>query len=208
MIPRLFTNMLPFAITVAIISVPVLAGGTYFPQHYFTGHRPVIRTHSYSSSRSRRSHMGWCQEEISVTELASRSRRVDTSIRSEERNEKKADPVDDLTDVSYNDLGPIGKTVAGCTEIVFATFFDYCSGYLQGLLFGTMFGSPGFVFRPIEKGVHQPFVSEMSRRFTRMNTRSMSWAKNFGSISAAFGGVSIFLFTTLTFGHRMFCFVF
>jgi len=94
-------------------------------------------------------------------------------------------------ELSYADLGPIGKTVAGCTEIVVTTALDFCSGYLQGLLFGTLVGTPGFVFRPVTKGVRQPFSQELAGRFARMNGRSMNWAKKFGGISAAFGGFGV-----------------
>ncbi|KAL3924639.1 MAG: hypothetical protein SGILL_000926 [Bacillariaceae sp.] len=94
-------------------------------------------------------------------------------------------------ELSFRDLGPVGKVVAGVTEIVFATLFEYCSGFMTGIFFGTMVGVPGFAFRPMEKGVRQPFVQEVQKRFARMNTRSMTWAKSFGSISAAFGGFGV-----------------
>ena len=129
-------------------------------------------------------------EGIATTFLVSRSQRGKNSSRHQEPKEKATHSDSDLPELSYNDLGPIGKTVAGCTEIVFATAFEYCTGFLQGLCLGTLVGAPGFVFRPMEKGMRQALRIEMSSRFTRMNTRSLSWAKNFGSISAAFGGVS------------------
>jgi len=97
----------------------------------------------------------------------------------------------DLPRYSYDDLGRIGKTIAGCTEVIFATAFEYCSGFIQGFFFGTLVGTPGFLFRPMQKNLRQAFKVEITSRFTRMNTRSMSWAKNFGSISAAFGGFSV-----------------
>ena len=94
-------------------------------------------------------------------------------------------------ELSFQDLGPIGKVVAGVTEIVFATLFEYLSGFTTGIFFGTLVGIPGFAFRPMEKGVRQPFAQEFKKRFARMNTRSMTWAKEFGSISAAFGGFGV-----------------
>jgi hypothetical protein len=94
-------------------------------------------------------------------------------------------------DISYGDLGPIGKTIAGITEIVFATAFEYAGGFLTGIFFGTVVGLPGFAFKPTEPGVRKALDLELKSRFVRMNTRSMRWAKNFGSISAAFGGFGV-----------------
>jgi len=184
-------RMFYVAVTFAILSVPALASGTHLPRHYFTCSPFTIRQNSCSLSRSRRLKKNSSPENIAATLMVSRSQRAKNSNRNQERNEEIARPDSELTDISYNDLGLVGKTIAGCTEIVFATAFDYCSAYLQGLVFGTLFGSPGFIFRPITKGVPQPFMMEMSSRFSRMNTRSMSWAKSFGSISAAFGGFGV-----------------
>jgi hypothetical protein len=92
---------------------------------------------------------------------------------------------------AFRDLGPVGKVVAGVTEVLFATLFEYLSGFMTGVFFGTLVGLPGFAFRPIEKGVRQPLLQEVKMRFSRMNTRSITWGKSFGSISAAFGGFGV-----------------
>jgi hypothetical protein len=92
---------------------------------------------------------------------------------------------------AFRDLGPVGKVVAGVTEIFFATLFEYLSGFMTGVFFGMLVGLPGFAFRPIEKGVRQPLLQEVKMRFSRMNTRSITWGKSFGSISAAFGGFGV-----------------
>lgn len=187
------------AVTFAILSVPALAGGTYLPHHYFKCSPSMIRQNSHSLSRSRRSKNNCSAEDITTTTfMSSRSQRVISNIQKQQAQEEEAArQASELEDVSYNDLGPIGKAVAGSTEIIFATVFDYCSGYLQGLVLGTLFGSPGFVFRPITKGVRQPFMTEISSRFVRMNTRSLNWGKKFGALSATFGGVSIFSFDNI-----------
>jgi Tim17/Tim22/Tim23/Pmp24 family len=91
-------------------------------------------------------------------------------------------------DVSFDDLGPAGKVVAATTELAVAVIWNYCQGYLTGLFFGTLIGIPGFAFRPVEKGLRQPFIMEVKGRFARMNTRSVSFGKNFAGVSAIFKG--------------------
>ena len=196
--PRYIENLLSIAITFAVVIVPAFAGGIYLPHRYYAYSPLTIRPYSSSRLRSRRSKTNSSPEGITTTFLVSRKQRKKNSSRLEEPKEKTINPDSDLSELSYNDLGLIGKAVAGCTEIVFATAFEYCTGFLQGLFFGTLVGAPGFVFRPMEKGVRQVFKIEMASRFARMNTRSISWAKNFGSISAAFGGVSAFVWICVT----------
>ena len=186
-------NMYNIIAILVIMSLPVLAGSIRPPLYNFKC-SPTTRCRSFDSfPLSRRSKTDDSDGNISSVLLVSRSRRVISSDQEQKQDDEPAHRDDESsTALSYNDLGPIGKTVAGCTEIVFATAFDYCGGFLQGLFFGTVFGSPGFFLRPVTKGVRQPFMTEVSGRFSRMNVRSLSWAKNFGSISAAFGGVRIY----------------
>lgn len=189
---RYIESVCKVAVISSILSVPALAGGTYLPHHYLTHSPPTIRQDSSSLPWSSHFKKNWSTKDATTTLMVSRSQTVKKKkSRNQERDEESAHPNSESSDLSYNDLGPIGKTVAGCTEILFATAFDFCSGYLQGLVIGTLFGSPGFIFRPITKGVRQPFMTEVSSRFSRMNARSMSWGKNFGSISAAFGGFAV-----------------
>uniref|UniRef100_A0A7S4EEM4 Mitochondrial import inner membrane translocase subunit TIM22 n=1 Tax=Pseudo-nitzschia australis TaxID=44445 RepID=A0A7S4EEM4_9STRA len=188
---RNLEHMLRVAVTFAIVIVPALAGGSYLPTQYYTCSPFIGRSCSYS--RSRRSNMRSSPQGVSTTFLVSRklSERTQKGDRRREATNKIANEESDLAEASFKDLGPIGKTIAGCTEIVVSTVLEYFTGYLQGFFFGTLVGGPGFLFRPIEKGVAQPFTSEISNRFARMNTRSKSWGKNFGSISAAFGGFGV-----------------
>lgn len=176
------------SILFAILSLPVSTGRIYLPHRYFA-YSPLTIQSTFHLPKSRRSRN--LSEDLAETLLVSKSQIAKNVRRRKELNEEKWQPNNEFRNLSYNDLGPIGKIVAGCTEILFATGFDYCSGYLQGLICGTLFGSPGFIFRPVTKGVRQPFMTEISSRLSRMNTRSMSWAKNFGSISAAFGGFGV-----------------
>ena len=94
-------------------------------------------------------------------------------------------------EVSFDDLGPIGKVVAATTELGVAIAWNYCQGYLTGFLAGTVLGLPGFVFRPVEPGVSRAFMAEVQGRFVRMNSRSLRFGKSFGGISAIFKGSDV-----------------
>ncbi len=188
--------MLRVAVTLAILIGPVCSSGVYLPSRYFMRSSVGRRRESYPVSRSRRTITN-CDDDNNISTAWMVARKQKSKSENPDQEEVKADntgvrpagpPERELT---YADLGPIGKTVAGCTEIVITTALDFCSGYLQGLLFGTLVGTPGFVFRPVTKGVRQPFSQELAGRFARMNGRSTNWAKKFGGISAAFGGVRI-----------------
>ena len=94
-------------------------------------------------------------------------------------------------EVSFDDLGPIGKVVAATTELGVAIAWNYCQGYLTGFLAGTALGIPGFFFRPVEPGLRQAFMKEVKGRFVRMNSRSIRFGKSFGGISAIFKGSDV-----------------
>ncbi len=180
---RQIESMFRIAVTFAILIVPAFGSGVYLPSRYFTRSSLVESQDFRPLSRSRRTRKNWAFENNSETRLVARK----------QRKEKVDEPEEASFDreLTYNDLGPIGKTVAGCTEIVITTVMDFCTGYVQGWLLGTIVGTPGFVFRPVEKGLRQPFAKELSGRFARMNARNKNWSKTFSRISAAFGGVSI-----------------
>jgi hypothetical protein len=93
--------------------------------------------------------------------------------------------------VSFDDLGPVGKAVAGVTQITVTTLLEYCSGFFAGYFLGTVVGTPGLLFRPMEKGVPKMLMAEAKGRLGRMNSRSMTWATGWGGISAAFGGFKV-----------------
>ena len=184
---RQIASVLRVAVTFAVLIVPSLASGVYLPSRYFPRSSLMKGQDCRPLSRSRRTRKNWAFQDISETQNVARKQRKE---KVDEVEEKSATFDRELT---YNDLGPIGKTVAGCTEIVITTVMDFCTGYIQGWFLGILVGTPGFVFRPVEQGLRQPFAKELSGRFARMNTRSKSWAKTFSRISAAFGGVSILL---------------
>jgi gas vesicle protein len=194
MIHHNIKNLILIAITTATIliaAVPVAGSATPLiisPNNPFVRHRRSLKKATKNSTEG-------INNNIYATSLVSSrsSRRANQreNKRSNRNKELTNEEEEDSPEYSYNDLGPIGKAIAGGTEIVFATAFEYMSGFLQGLFFGTVVGSPGFLFRPMEAGVRQNFKVEMTSRFTRMNTRSMKWAANFAGISAAFGGLSV-----------------
>jgi Tim17/Tim22/Tim23/Pmp24 family len=94
-------------------------------------------------------------------------------------------------DTSFDELGPIGKVVAGVTQIAFTTLLEYAQGYVAGIFMGTLVGTPGLIFKPVEQGVQRRLHREIAMRMTRMNTRSLKWAKLWGGYSAAFGGCKV-----------------
>lgn len=94
---------------------------------------------------------------------------------------------------SFDDLGPVGKVVASATELGIAIALNYAQGYLTGWFAGTVIGIPGFLFRPVEPGVPQLFLTEVKGRLGRMNTRSVRFGKQFGGISAIFKGSDVFV---------------
>jgi hypothetical protein len=140
-------------------------------------------THQPSANRSRRSRLS---SNYAAAAFVGRKKKVPL------RNPEPADEVTpQIPVVSFNDLNPIGKVVAGATQIAVTTVLEYAQGFFGGLALGTAVGFPGLLFRPIEPGVSQLFMTEMKGRMGRMNSRSLTWAKSWGSISAAFGGFKI-----------------
>jgi hypothetical protein len=153
----------------------------------------------YNSSRSRRimrhsniwDFPGRSTADPTTTMLLASSSGKRWQLQPQQQEQQQKQLEEKYPDISFRDLGPIGKTVAGVTEIFFAVLFEYVSGFTTGWIFGSIFGLPGLAFRPMEVGVRQPIMTEMTKRLGRMNTRSMSWGKSFGSISATFGGFGV-----------------
>lgn len=113
--------------------------------------------------------------------------------RPKETTPPKQDPnlESQVPEVSYDNLGPIGKAVAGVTQVVVTTMLEYSSGFFFGFLIGTTVGVPGLLFRPLEPGAPKMLFQEARGRFGRMNSRSLGWGKSWGGISAAFGGFKV-----------------
>lgn len=91
----------------------------------------------------------------------------------------------------YANMGPVGRTVAGTVEIAVSVCMEYVTGFLGGFTIGSVVGLPGFAFKSMNTEQRLPFKQEFSKRFGRMNSKSVRWAKTWGSISATFGGCRV-----------------
>jgi hypothetical protein len=160
-------------------------GALYYNHWHSLSHSPSTYPYSNRYSRSRRSRVGPPQD-YGLAALAARK------TTKQPRRQVQASPEpSQVPDVSFDDLGPIGRTIAGVTQVAVTTAMEYVSGFFAGLALGTVVGMPGILFRPMEPGVPQMFMTEFKGRFGRMNSKSMVWAKSWGGISAAFGGFKI-----------------
>jgi hypothetical protein len=93
-----------------------------------------------------------------------------SSSKSKERKNSPATASPDLEDpiVTYKDLTPLGRAVAGTVEVVVTTLSEYLTGFVGGYVLGTATDIPRLLF-------------------LRMHTKSFRWARNWGGVSAAFG---------------------
>ena len=93
----------------------------------------------------------------------------------------------------YSQLGPIGKCVAGTTEIAVSTCMEYITGFMGGYILGSITDVPRFAFKKVDptNNPNNPFFKELAQRYGRMHAKSFRWAKSWGSISAAFGGFRV-----------------
>jgi Tim17/Tim22/Tim23/Pmp24 family len=102
---------------------------------------------------------------------------------------------DDLTivakpAVTYADLGILGKIVAGTMEITVAVAFEFVMGAVGGYVLGTVTDIPRFLFKPLNKPP-AGFIEKLGERVGRTHQKSWTWARSWGSISAAFGGFRV-----------------
>ncbi len=141
--------------------------------------------HPYSASKESYRIRSNLSRPISYREVIFAARKAKKVVTSE------PEILQEPTEVSFDDLGPLGKVVAATTELGVAIVWNYCQGYLTGFIAGTAMGLPGFLFRPVESGVSQALMTEMKGRFVRMNVRSVRFGKNFGGISAIFKGSDV-----------------
>jgi hypothetical protein len=143
-------------------------------------------TYPYSSvrSRSRRSRLHSSQDFAVAALVARKKKKIIIE-------ETPTENLPQFPDVSFDDLGPVGKAVAGVTQVAVTTLMEYCSGFFAGLVLGTVVGLPVFLFKPLEPGVSNLLRTEMTGRFVRMNTKSLLWGRSWGGISAAFGGFKV-----------------
>lgn len=160
----------------------------YYTQwHPYSASRESSYTDRLIRSRRSKTFPGTYSQGSSAVLLAARKERVKTEVATSEPEVLK-----EPQEVSFDDLGPVGKVVASTTELMVAIVINYVQGYLTGWLAGTFIGIPGLLFRPLEPaGVPQMFMTEFKGRLSRMNTRSVRFGKNFGGVSAIFKGSDV-----------------
>jgi len=144
------------------------------------GRRRRISRGRYNRYPSSRSFGSTDPDQILLASTKAQKRRV----------EPKISPVDPPT-LTYDDLTPLGKLVAGTVEVTLATLLEFASGFFGGYLIGTVTDIPFLLFRPVEQEARRAFFQEVSGRAARMHAKSFRWAKSFGGISAAFGGFRV-----------------
>ena len=91
--------------------------------------------------------------------------------------------------IGYDDLGPIGKTIAGAVEVGIVTASSYLSGGILGYIIGGAMGSP-ILFRrlpPSFSDVPGGF-QEVALKFKLLNEKAFHSANDWGQLSAAFSG--------------------
>jgi hypothetical protein len=97
-------------------------------------------------------------------------------------------------DITYSELGVIGKLIAGMFEIVLVTLIEYATAFLGGYVLGTVTDVPRLLFQKsnLPQSLARPqLLTEVSHRMLRLHGKSMNWATSWGSISAAFGGFRV-----------------
>lgn len=129
------------------------------------GRRRSFRTEKYTSLELYRNH---------ATILASTSK-----ISSSPSAEQSGDVL------TYDDLGLLGKTVAGVVEIAMAIAIEYCTGFVGGYCMGAVCGLPELAR---SNGVRTTFWKEVTGRTGRMHGKGVRWGKSFSSVSATFAG--------------------
>jgi hypothetical protein len=88
-------------------------------------------------------------------------------------------------------LTPLGRVVAGTVEIACTVLLEYVSGFAGGYFLGTLTDIPRLMFRPVDPAVRLALWKDFAGRTARMHAKSLRWARQWGGISAAFGGFTV-----------------
>ena len=135
--------------------------------------------HSGTTSSSTRTLWPW-----------GRKKQQDSTTPSLDRTEERVESSTPPPPLTYADLTPLGKLVAGSIEVGVATGMEYVSGFLGGYVIGTLTDIPRLLTQGIQPAP-QSWQSETLQRFGRMHGKSLSWAKTWGGVSAVFGGFRV-----------------
>jgi hypothetical protein len=163
------------------------------PRHYGT-HRPGSITPSRSRRRPFR-YDSYADDSLSRTLPVARTKKSKKA--SHENDDSKISSVQEAIETPmtaeemYASLGPVGKTVAGTVEIAVSTLTEYITGFVGGYVLGSITDVPRFMFKTVDNTQTFPFFQEMAKRYGRMHSKSLRWAKTWGGISAAFGGFRV-----------------
>jgi hypothetical protein len=93
-------------------------------------------------------------------------------------------------ETALQELGPVGKVVAGTVEIAMSTLLEFMSGLLGGYALGIVTGIPAF-FTKTDPAAAAAFGAQVGARTLRMHAKAGRWGKQWGSVSAAFGGFRV-----------------
>ena len=144
---------------------------------------------SNSRRRYHRSSLGNPRSDAVI--FASKTKSAEKSLTASSSNPRDVA----VPQVSYADLGPIGRVVAGTVEVTVTTVLEFLTGFCGGYFLGTVTDLPRLFFRSTaaaaEAQQQRTLLQEASRRLARMHGKSTRWAKSWGGISAAFGGFGV-----------------
>lgn len=157
------------------------------------GPRRSRYTHYPSSLPRRRSRHGSFDRDICLTS-AKTSRRQESRRRWNRDDDAASSSSDDgdaaawpgssrpNPQITYQDLSPFGKLVAGTVEVCFATILEYMTGFSAGYLIGVVTDVPRLLFRSLttpegQEEITRTFWQEFTGRTARMNAKSFKWAK-------------------------------
>lgn len=123
---------------------------------------------------------GWCKFSTAINHQQSASRTWrsssdDVRLLASRKKQKAVVETPEIREPS-----PFEKILVGGVVIAGTTAVEYASGFLGGLVLGTVVGLPGLAYS--KEGL------AMGQRFSNMNARSVRWARTWAPISAVFGG--------------------
>jgi hypothetical protein len=91
---------------------------------------------------------------------------------------------------ALQELGPVGKVVAGTVEIAMSTLMEFVSGLMGGYALGIVTGIPAFLTKT-DPAAAAAFGAQLGARTLRMHGKAGRWGRQWGSVSAAFGGFRV-----------------
>mmetsp|Transcript_28243 Transcript_28243/g.39747 ORF Transcript_28243/g.39747 Transcript_28243/m.39747 type:complete len:256 (+) Transcript_28243:286-1053(+) len=165
-------------------------------RHLFRSYPFVVTNHNDVSSQYRRGPMTMSSSPVLLASSTTSKRRNTRKSKADNKNSKALVSADDNNDedtapVTWDDLHPVAKVIAGSVKIGVIFGLEYAQGWLGGYFLGCVTGIPSLMFKPSGAGAAaQPLSAEVSKRFGRFHGKSLRWANQWAPISAIFGGFS------------------